>query len=334
VASIVGAWSLYSGASIYIPAASLLLAIISFVSGTRLRKEIQQKEQAIHELLSEKSNLRSDLDEKQSRVQNLKSDLEQQREKKERFREERKRENQRLKNLKRILKNKGIDTSYLVDKYDSSLYAPVMVLTHFNSPNHNSESEAEVINENLDALDADTLHGATKIIPPRNFDQDVSRKEELRDWFDEEILDGETDLSHRLEFLSIVDINQVFDRDNAEDDDGGYPANTVSDLFDTDTVVPTEELLDILVNSDRISIEDEIRQNVALLAVSSASKQQMDEIISNQTGIQDDLGTLTEIANTDPDRVGTVLSKYGVADSDKLAQSIVQEANRLNDILE
>ena len=77
----------------------------------------------------------------------------------------------------------------------------------------------------------------------------------------------------------------------------------MSELFDTDTVVPTKDLVDILARSERISIEEELRDNIALLAVSEASEKQMDEIISNQTEIQERLGSLDQVANTPVERI-------------------------------
>ncbi|QCC49765.1 hypothetical protein [Halapricum salinum] len=333
-AVIVGIVSAFIGASVIISLASLSIGAFSVASGKKARDKIQQKERIIEALITEKSELRTNLKQKRDRVDTLSSNLEQEAQQKQKIRAEKQKENQRLQNLKRVLRREGIDTSYLVDKYDNSLYAPVLVLTHFSSPNHNDEDGEEVISENLESLSAKTLHGATKIIPPRNFDQDISGRQELQEWFDEEVLSGNSDLAHRLEFLSVVDINQVFDRDNAEEDEVGYPANTVNELFDTDTVIPTEDLLDILARSDKISIESEIRQNIALLAVPNASKDQMNDIIESQKEIQDQLGNLTEIANTSPGRINSVLSEYDVDNADQLARAIQREANRLKGILD
>ena len=332
-AVIIGFGSAFAGVSVILSLASLLVGVFSLVTGKQAQDRIQQKENLIEELIFEKSDLKTDLEQKRERVDDLKSNLEYEVQQKEKLRAEKKRENQRLQNLKRVLQREGIDTSYLVDKYDNALYAPVMVLTHFSSPNHNDEDGEEVISENLDSLSAKTLHGATKIIPPRSFDQDISGRQELQEWFDREVLDGNTDLAHRLEFLSVVDINQVFDRDNAEEEGRGYPANTVNDLFDTDTVIPTEDLLDILARSDRISIEEEIRENIALLAVSSASKEQMDALIQSQKSIQKQLGNLTEVSNTEVTRIRSVLSEHNVSEPDQLAEEIRKEATRIKKIL-
>lgn len=326
-------WSLLSGSSIVLSFTSLIVGVASLVSGTRAKRELKKREDLLREVLSEKKELRDILVKEQERTENLRTDLERRQEEKEKLREEKHRENQRLQNLKRVLREQGIDTSYLVEKYDDSLYAPVMVLTHFSSPNHNNEAGEKLIGENLTALDAKTLHGATKIIPPRDFDQNLRGRKDLKEWFDDEVLGGQDNLSHKLEFLSIVDITQVFDRDSTKQDKVGYPANTVNELFDTDTVVPTEELLNILSQSEKISIEHEIRENIALLAVSSASEEQMEALIENQTEIQNKLGALSQILNTKVERINKVLAENGVPGPEELAKGIQNEAKQLKDIL-
>lgn len=327
-----GAIAFVSDASLTLSLISLFIGAVSMVLGVKSSGRVNKRIEAIRELVSEKSELEGSLEREQERVDELRTSLEEKEAEQQRLRDQQKRKNQRLQNLKRVLRRKGIDTSYLVDKYDDALYAPVMVLTHFSHPNHNEERGADLISENLEALDAKTLHGATKIIPPRNFDQSTSGRTELRDWFDEEVLSGKTDLAHRLEFLSIVDINQVFDRDQV-DDEGGFPTNTVSKLFETDTVVPTEKLLEILAHDEQISIEDELRDNIALLAVSGATQDQMDALFDNQSAIESELGGITQIANTRPVEIGQILSKYEIPDSAELAQAIHEEANQLQEIL-
>lgn len=157
----------------------------------------------------------------------------------------------------------------------------------------------------------------------------------MAEWFDEAVLNGRTDLNYKLEFLSVVDLNRALDRDASIDTEGGdFPSNTISELFETDTVVPTEDLLNILARDERISIEDEIRENMALLAVSSATEAQMDAIISKQSEIQSELGPLHQVANTRVSDIGAVFSKYEIPDSVGLAEDVKQEANQLQDILE
>lgn len=313
--------------SIPVALVSLTFSIGATVYGKRLEKQLQDKQEIIVDLIEDKESLRGD-------SVRLHDELTEEREEKEELKEAKKRENRRLSNLKRALKRKGIDTEYLIDKYDNALYAPLMVLTHISAPNNNTEDDYEFITSNLEALDTKMLHGSTRIIPPRNFDQTIRSKQELQEWFDTEVLGGRTDLTHKLEVISIADITQTFDRDATTVTDGpDFVTHTVSDLFDTDTVLPTEDLLDILARSDRISLEDELQENLALLVVPSASETQMEQVIEAQTDLEATLGDLTQIANTSVHEIETAFERAGIDDAKELAASAKEEAERLKDVI-
>lgn len=118
---------------------SFCVGVYSLYSGRKTENEVQEKQNLISRLLSEKLDLREDLNETKEQANSLQSELKEEKHRKDKIRAEKRRKNQRLSNLKRVLRQKGIDTDYLVEKYDNALYAPVMVFTHYNAPNHNSK---------------------------------------------------------------------------------------------------------------------------------------------------------------------------------------------------
>lgn len=300
---------------------SLIFGVGSSVWGWRRQADIKKKQTRIDELIEGKSQIEEQLREE--------------RENKEAIREQKIQKNRRLSNLKQVLQRKGIDTEYLIEKYGRDLKAPLMVLTHFSAPRNNSEEEAKIIKLSLDSLDSKMLHGSARIIPPRNFDQSITSRDELEDWFDENVLDGRTDLTHKLEALSIVDIGQTFDRDASKDDDKqDFKTNTVSDLFETDTVIPTEDLVEILSRSDKISLEEELRQNVALLVVPNASKEQMEQVLEVQSKIENELGDVREISQTDTERIEDVFRQYDINDPESLGEGVQEEAQRIVEALD
>lgn len=299
---------------------SLVFAVGSTVWGRRVENTLERKQSVIEHLLETKSE--------------VKNKLSDERDTKKQLQEEKKLKNQRLSNLKQVLQRKGIDTDYLLEKYDKSLYAPLMVLTHFSNPNNNSQEKAEVINSNLEALDSKMLHGSARIIPPRNFDQNLNSKRELQEWFDANVLNDRDDIAHKLEAISVVDVMKTFDRDASVDNDGpDFKTNTVSDLFETDTVLPTEDLLEILSRSDRISPEQELRENIALLAVPHASEDQMEQLIKGQVHLEDSLGELPQIVQTDIEDIEAELQEQGVDDPQQLARDLRKEAERIETLL-
>lgn len=303
----------YVGAPAAITLLSFIFSVASGVFGWKKQKEIETLESAMDSLLVEKENLKEEL-ETTERKKQIKS--------------------QRLRNLKQVLDREGVDADYLIEKYGQPLKAPLLVLTHFSSENGwNTEEGEQYIRDQLDRLDAKVLHGATRVIPPRSIDQDIETREELEKWFREEVLGGQDNLTYKLEILSIVDLRRVFGKDTAGDDGGQFEMNTIDELFDTDPVVPTEDLLDILARSNRISLEEELRENIALLAIPYASEEQMKEIFRQQVPIQESLGNITQIGNTDERRIVEVLKKYDVSGAEELAVSLKEEAKSLEPII-
>lgn len=339
---------LFSGACLLVAGAialnqrSLPIAFIGIVltvglglMGRRAEEEVQEKQEYIRELIDDKEELRSDLSQSRERTQKTEKELQDERQKKQALKEKKKRENRRLSNLKRALRRKGIDTDYLIEKYDNAVYAPIMVLTHFSAPNNNTEEDEAFIKSNLEALDTKMLQGGARIVPPRNFDQSIETREELASWFRENVLGGRDGLGYKLEALFVVDITRVFDEDASKgEDESGFPANTVTELFEPDTVIPDDDLFDILSRSDRISLEQELRENIALLAVHNASEAQMEEIIDVQSTLEDELGELSQVAATDSSEIQRVLEDCNVSNPEELAEDMHQEASRLVEILD
>lgn len=313
-ALIIVAGALYSvGAPAAITLLSFLFSVGSAVFGWKRQKEVETLESAMDSLLEEREDLKNELEAAQEKKQ-LK--------------------NQRLRNLKQVLDREGIDTDYLIEKYGQPLKAPLLVLTHFTSDKGwNTEEEEQFIRDQMEKLDTKVLHGATRVIPPRSIDQNVESRKELETWFQGEVLGGREDLTYKLELLSIVDLRQVFGKDTAGDDGGQFEMNTIDELFDTDPVVPTEDLLNILARSDRISMEEELRENVALLAVPYASEEQMRAIIQHQPSIQNSLGNITQIGNSNEEQIEGVLTEYNINGATELAVGIKKEANSLQAIL-
>jgi|GEM_PF-6598732 len=301
------------GAPTAITLLSFVFSVASGAFGWKKHQEVRTLESAIGSLLEEKEDLKEELETTAEKKQ-LKS--------------------QRLRNLKRVLDREGIDTDYLIKKYGQPLKAPILVLTHFTSDKGwNTKEDEQFIRDQLDKLDTKVLHGATRVIPPRSIDQDVDSREELGIWFRDQVLGGRESLTYKLELLSIVDLSQVFGQDNAGDAGGQFEMNTIDELFDTDPVVPTEDLLSILARSDRISMEEELRENVALLAIPYASEEQMEDIIHHQPSIQRQLGNITQISNTDEEQIEEILKEHDVSGAGELAVGIRKEARSLEPIL-
>lgn len=60
----------------------------------------------------------------------------------------------------------------------------------------------------------------------------------------------------------------------------------------------------------------------------------MEEIIQNQTAIQNEIGDTMQISNTTTDKIEEILSRYNVSNADELSKGIREEANQAKAILE
>ncbi|WP_135854154.1 hypothetical protein [Halorussus salinus] len=306
---------------------SFLVGVISLAGGEKERKQLTRKEKRVAtyeriltEILGEKENLEEDL--RQIKKKNEEVQLEKQQ------------KSQRFSNLKRFLERKGIDPAYIVEEYGESLKAPLLVLTHFNYPKHNSEKDAEFIHDNLDRLGSQSLQGATRVIPPRSIDQDIESKSDLESWFENEILGGREDLNYRLELLSLVSLSEVFGRDESREDSNGFGSEIINNIFEEDPVIKTKDLAHLLDETERFSLKDELRKNIILLSIPYASENQLEEIIQNQMEIQNELGDTIQISNTTTDKIDETLSNYNVSNTDELSKGIREEANQAKAILE
>lgn len=291
---------------------SLAVGVVSEGVGLYKRQQrVSVNKELLDELINEKSRLRDDLESKEEKLEEVA--------------EERARKSQRLQNLKQVLDREGIDTEYLVEEYGKPLKAVLIVITHTRR-----NDEKEYIKKRIESLGGESIHGATKLIPPSSVDQDISNSDELVEWFQETVLEGK-DLQYKLELLTLLDVKQLYGEDKTE---GDTYYEVVDDLFDLDSLIPSVDIIDILAHSSRFSLQDELRKNVALLAVTSASQEQLEAIISSQPSIQNALGPITQIANTDVDDIESVLQDADVPDAGELAPSLRQEARRIELILD
>lgn len=97
---------------------------------------------------------------------------------------------------------------------------------------------------------------------------------------------------------------------------------------------PLCDATNILSRSDRISLEEELRENIALLAVHNASETQMEEVIESQSTLEEELGELSQVAATEPGGIQSVLADCNISEPAELADGIHQEATRLVEVLD
>lgn len=252
-----------------------------------------------------------------------------------RIRESEEAQKRRIRNIEEVLSRKGVDTKYLVNKYadQNPIYAPLITITHTRKTNE----VPEYIKNKLEGSGSELIHGATKVLPPSTVTKDMMTEDGLRAWFREDILEG-NDVEYKLELLTLIDLTRSYSDMRGSHGNGSKIEGTLieeiyNDKFTVDDVINHDDFVDLVSESERISLGDELRENIGLLAARIASEDQMKQIIDNQNFLESSLGNVFQISNTDFQEIRNVLEKSDVSDPENLARGIKTEAERLSKIL-
>jgi hypothetical protein len=225
--------------------------------------------------------------------------------------EQKKREIENLRILQ-SLKRSGLSTTKLVEKYNKPLNAILIGYSHQNPKGF--------IKDELTRYNSKWLGGEVAIIPPANVPKEIKNRDDLKKWFEYEILKGR---ECKLKFIILFDIKEksywyTYLPDSNIERIHRTIGETLSieDLF-TDEQIKTISLKDIIQNGD-----------IMWLSSSVLSTDEIDIIRLNQANIEYELGnpSLRELANNTPvDKLSKVLEKY-IKHSRTVAEAIISEA--------
>jgi hypothetical protein len=211
------------------------------------------------------------------------------------------------------LKRSGLSTDKLVERYDKPLNAILISYSH--------QTPKAFIKDELARYNSKWLGGDVSLIPPTNVPKNIKNKDDLKSWFEKEILKGR---NCKLKFLTLIDLkakaywytylpNAQIERIHGSI---GERLN-IEDLF-------TEEQI------NRIALSNIIRDgDIVWLASGLLSGTELEIIHSNQTLIENKLGkpSLSEFADDNiVSELSVALADIGISNPDEVSKAIVDEA--------
>jgi len=211
------------------------------------------------------------------------------------------------------LKRSSISTSRLIERYDKPLNAILISYSWQNPPGF--------IRDELARYNSKWLGGDVSLIPPKNVPKEIKNRENLKSWFEKEIL---KDRDCKLKFLALIDLTEKTYWNTYLPDANverihcsiGEKLN-IDDLF-TPEQIRTIALKDIIQNGD-----------IAWLSSRVLSSDELEIIHLNQTVIENKLGNLSlrELSDTDKiEEITSVLTDIGIGNPEEVSKAIVDEA--------
>ena len=177
-------------------------------------------------------------------------------------------------------------------------------------------------------------HGKLGILPPVKCPQGNIGENELREWFKQEFLvDSSIDYQYRVHLLPIDLKNKYSDEKIDKDTVKNFREMTLIQYFKLTDLLDYKTVWE-LVNNE-ISLKDEIKENIGLIAIPVATKKQLDILLKpeNQLEIQKKIGNITQLLNTPPEEIEKILSEYKIDNADVLAKDLKKEAEYMKEHL-
>jgi len=231
-------------------------------------------------------------------------------------REQKKAEKERLRVID-SLKRSGLSTEKLVERYDKPLNAILISYSHQNPKGF--------IKDEIGRYNSKWLGGEVSIIPPTNVPKNIKNKDDLKIWFEDEILKGR---ECKLKFLTLIDIRaKSYWYTYLPNADIERIHSTIGEKLSIEDIFTTEQI-------KTIALKDIIQAgDIAWLSSRVLSLDELKTIHLNQTTIERKLGnpSLRELANDEMlSKLLSVLAEFGIASPEEVSEAIIDEAKFWN----
>jgi hypothetical protein len=240
----------------------------------------------------------------------------------ERLRKEQRKRVKERHHIVQALKRSGISTDKLINKYDKPLNA---ILISYASQKELTPRgrlrESHFIRTELERYNVKYLGGSDSLIPPAKVPKNIKNSNDLKIWFDSEILKGRY---CKLKFLVLLDLRKkAFWNSNLPYMQTRTLHRTLGEVLTIEDIFTEEQI-------SKIALSDIVRSgDIAWLASDILSPDELEIIHKNQSLIEGELGnpSLRLLSNDGMvATLSTVLAKYGISSPDKVASVIVGEA--------
>jgi hypothetical protein len=240
----------------------------------------------------------------------------------ERLRKDQRKRVKERHHIVQALKRSGISADKLINKYDKPLNA---ILISYASQKELTPRgrlrESHFIRTELERYNVKYLGGSDSLIPPAKVPKNIKNSNDLKIWFDSEILKGRY---CKLKFLVLLDLKKkAFWDSNLPYIQTRTLHHTLGEVLTIEDIFTEEQI-------SKIALSDIVRSgDIAWLASDILSPDELEIIHKNQSLIEGELGnpSLRLLSNDDMvATLSTVLAKYGISSPDEVASVIVGEA--------
>ena len=231
----------------------------------------------------------------------------------EQLRREQKRRTKEKHHIVQALKRSGLSTDKLISKYDKPLNA-ILISYSWQEPKG-------FIKEELARYNSKWLGGDVSLIPPANIPRNIRNVDDLRTWFENEILKGR---QCKIKFLILVDLKtKAYWNTYLPDPHIERIHNSIGERLDIEDLFTDEQI-------GRIALSDIIRSgDIAWLASHILSADELEIVHKNQSLIEGELGNPSLRLLSDEhitDKLSTILAQHGISNSEEVSKVIVREA--------
>jgi hypothetical protein len=217
------------------------------------------------------------------------------------------------------LKRSGISTARLIERYDKPLNAILISYSHQIPP--------VFIKEELPRFNSKWLGGDVSIIPPASVPKNIKNQDDLKYWFENEILKGR---QCKLKFLILFDLkSKTYWHTYRPDAHIERYHSSIGEKLNVEDLFTPEQI-------KLIALKDLIQDgDIAWLSSRVLSTNELENILLNQITIENELEkpSLRELADDNMiDKLTQVLEQY-LKNPKEISRAIIEEAKFWQSIL-
>lgn len=236
-------------------------------------------------------------------------------------RERKKREKERHRIIQ-SLKRSGLSTRKLVERYNKPLNTILIsYMTQVEPTGTGYYKKCQFVKKELEKYDAKYLGGGVSLIPPPKVPRWIRNGDDLKLWFEQEILKGRY---CKLKFLILFDLGkEAFWYSYVPYEQRNPFHFTLGEVLGIEDLFTEEQI-------NRIALGDIIRDgDIAWLASRLLSGTELEIIHKNQALIEKKLGnpSLRQLSNESMvSELSAVFAEFGITNPDEVSKAIVEEA--------
>ena len=219
------------------------------------------------------------------------------------------------------LKRRGISADKLIERYDKPLMAILISYASQGEINDKGKNiKSSFLRAELERFNSKYLGGTDALIPPAKVPAWIKDQNDLKKWFEEEILKNRY---CKIKFLTLIDLKKKTMWGKYLPYEQKKPKHfSIGEVLDIDDIFTEEQI-------NKISISQIIRDgDIGWLASSILPEKELDNLLKNQKNIEKELGNLSLRELADDTKIAKIeeLLKPLISNPQEVAKAIVEEA--------